>query len=83
MLDRGISFRCVLIGAAFTVAMVAGALSFMFGCDILGRVAMTCVALGFVLVVLNDNAKTRRLIWRLEAERSTDEHIRPMHSLKL
>lgn len=62
MLDRGISFRCMLVWSVFVSASVLGAVSLVLRDDGVGRVAMILAAIGFVQVVLNDNAKTRRVI---------------------
>lgn len=62
MLDREIGIRCILIWAAFGIFAIVAPLSFLLHSDGLGRLGMISAAAGFVLLVLNDNAKTRRVV---------------------
>lgn len=71
MLDRGISIRWILIWAAFGGALSVASMGFYLHSDALGRLAMISAAAGFVLLVLNDNAKTRQVM-RVAVREVTD-----------
>lgn len=82
MLDRGITLRCVLTWAAFTAAAASGAAGIIWGIDALGRLSMIVAALGFILVVLNDNAKTRRVLRIAIRELTEDREGPPLTSVR-
>lgn len=62
MLDRGLTVRCVAMWAAFLLGatgILIGVLLDLEPVWVCGRVS---AAVGFLLVILNDNARTRREI---------------------
>lgn len=61
MLDRGVSVRCVLMVSLFVLAAIAGGFSYLLQGET-GWAAIIAACGGFVLVILNDNAKTRRAL---------------------
>lgn len=62
MLDHGISVRCVLMWVTFSAAAVAWAMGLILEINALSNLAPAVATAGYMLVVLNDNAKTRRVL---------------------
>lgn len=74
-MDQGVSVRCVLMWSLFLIAALLGGASLALAQEV-GWAAIVASSGGFVLVVLNDNAKTRRLV-RAAVREAADSGGRP------
>lgn len=62
VLDQGISLRLVLATAVWVGSVLAGVGAVTLHSVILGQLGLLFAALGCTLVILCDNAKTRRVV---------------------
>lgn len=62
MMEHGVSVRCMVTWLAWLSGAAAGLLGLAIENDDLARLGMVLTCAGMMMVVLNDNARTRRLI---------------------
>lgn len=62
MLDQGCSYRMMCAGICWALATIAGVVGWLLGVEMLPELGLALVCIASMLTIINDNARTRRVV---------------------